>query len=102
MIQADANEGRDARQESEPLRAERLALLYQGMLTAIVRIQSGKQPLTDANTFQKRMESLLDEIEQALHPLLERIGISEWLFPRLDAHNGRQHSLIEQRQPLGP
>ena len=64
MIQADANEGRDARQESEPLRAERLALLYQGMLTAIVRIQSGKQPLTDANTFQKRMESLLDEIER--------------------------------------
>jgi type VI secretion system protein ImpK len=64
MIQADANEGRDARQEFEPSRAERLPLLYQGMLTAIVRIQSGKQPLIDANTFQKRMESLLDEIER--------------------------------------
>src|ERR1017187_4930857 len=53
-----------ARQESEPSRAEQLALLYQGMLTAIVRIQSGKQPLIDANAFQKRMESLLDEIER--------------------------------------
>ena len=64
MSQADTNEGRDARQESEPSRAEQLALLYQGMLTAIVRIQSGKQPLIDANAFQKRMESLLDEIER--------------------------------------
>jgi type VI secretion system protein ImpK len=64
MIQTDSNEGRDAKQESAPSRAEPLALLYQGMLTAIVRIQSGKQPLIDANAFQKRMESLLDEIER--------------------------------------
>ena len=64
MIQADANEGRDSKPEPELSRAERLALLYQGMLTAIVRIQSGKQPLMDANSFQKRMEGLLDEIER--------------------------------------
>ena len=64
MIQADANEGRDAGQKAEPSHAERLALLYQGMLTAIVRLQSGKQQLIDANAFQKRMESLLDEIER--------------------------------------
>jgi len=64
MTEADSNEGRDARQESEPSRAERLGLLYQGMLTAIVRIQSGKQPLMDANAFQRRMEGLLDEIER--------------------------------------
>src|SRR5262249_30304615 len=45
-------------------RKERLALLYQGMFTAIVRIQSGRQPLVDADAFQKRMEGLLAEIER--------------------------------------
>ena len=40
-----------------------LPLLYQGLLTAIVRIQSGRQPIVDADAFQKRMESLLAEIE---------------------------------------
>src|SRR5207244_11854112 len=45
-------------------RRERLALLYQGMFTAIVRVQSGRQPLIDANAFQKRMEGLLAEIER--------------------------------------
>ena len=45
-------------------RRERLALLYQGMFTAIVRVQSGRQPLVDANAFQKRMEGLLAEIER--------------------------------------
>jgi type VI secretion system protein ImpK len=64
MIQSDANEGRDTGQRVEAAHAERLALLYQGMLTAIVRLQSGKQKLIDANGFQKRMESLLDEIER--------------------------------------
>jgi type VI secretion system protein ImpK len=39
-----------------------LPLLYQGMLTAIVRIQSGRQPIVDADAFQKRMDSLLAEI----------------------------------------
>jgi type VI secretion system protein ImpK len=64
MLQENASEGRDSRQESEPSRSERLPLLYQGMLTAIVRIQAGKQPLIDANAFQKRMEGMLDEIER--------------------------------------
>jgi len=46
-----------------PVRGEKLALLYQGILTAIVRIQSGKPPaLYDA--FRKQMENLLDEIER--------------------------------------
>jgi type VI secretion system protein ImpK len=64
MIQTDANEERDTRPKTEPSHAERLALLYQGILTTIVRLQSGKQPLVDAAAFQKRMESLLDEIER--------------------------------------
>jgi type VI secretion system protein ImpK len=32
------------------------------MLTAIIRIESGRQPIVDADAFQKRMESLLSEI----------------------------------------
>src|SRR5689334_16111115 len=47
-----------------PVRREKLALLYQGILTTIVRIQSGRQPLKDAADFQKRMEGLFDQIER--------------------------------------
>jgi type VI secretion system protein ImpK len=64
MIQSDPKQGRDVRENSEASHAEQLALLYQGILTAIVRIQSGKQQIIDANAFQKRMESLLDEIKR--------------------------------------
>ncbi|MBV9504954.1 MAG: type IVB secretion system protein IcmH/DotU [Acidobacteriia bacterium] len=45
-------------------RGERLALLYQGILTAIVRIQSGKQPIADVAAFRRQMETLLSEIER--------------------------------------
>jgi len=64
MIQSDAKPGREVRENTEASRREQLALLYQGILTAIVRVQSGKQQIIDANAFQKRMESLLDEIER--------------------------------------
>ncbi len=64
MTQPETKERRDAKAEPEASYAERMALLYQGMLTVIVRIQSGKQQLIDANAFQRRMESLLDEIER--------------------------------------
>src|SRR5215471_14938253 len=47
-----------------PVRREKLALLYQGILTTIVRIQSGRQPLKDAADFQKRMEGLFDQIQR--------------------------------------
>jgi type VI secretion system protein ImpK len=47
-----------------PGRREKLALLYQGIFTAIVRVQSGRQPLIDANAFQRRMEGLFGEIER--------------------------------------
>jgi type IV/VI secretion system ImpK/VasF family protein len=47
-----------------PTRREKLALLYQGIFTAIVRVQSGRQPLIDANAFQRRMEGLFSEIER--------------------------------------
>jgi len=47
-----------------PPRTEKLALLYQGVLTAIVRIQAGKQPIMDVVNFRRQMENLLDEIER--------------------------------------
>ena len=52
---------------TEPARApgqETLPLLYQGILTVIVRLQTGKQRIGDAQGFQRRMEELLVEIER--------------------------------------
>ena len=43
---------------------ENLALLYQGVLTSIVRVQSGRQPITDSNAFRKRIKDVLGEIER--------------------------------------
>lgn len=45
---------------STPARTERLPLLYQGILTVIVRIQAGRQKIPD----QRTVEALLDEIER--------------------------------------
>jgi type VI secretion system protein ImpK len=41
-----------------------LALLFQGVFTAIVRIQSGKQPVGDLDVFRRRMKSALQEAER--------------------------------------
>ncbi|HUA85480.1 MAG TPA: DotU family type IV/VI secretion system protein [Bryobacteraceae bacterium] len=41
---------------------ENLALLYQGLLTGIVRIRSGKQPLSNAEMFRRRTKETLAEI----------------------------------------
>lgn len=53
---------RDNKQASgtggQSVRAERLPLLYQGILTVIVRIQAGRQKIPD----QRTVEALLDEI----------------------------------------
>jgi type VI secretion system protein ImpK len=45
-----------------PVRSDNLALLYQGVLTGIVRLQSGRQPLTDVAAFQKRMKNVFADI----------------------------------------
>src|SRR5580700_6160403 len=45
-------------------RSDTLALLYQNVLTGIVRIQSGKQPLSDLETFRRRMKTALQEVER--------------------------------------
>ena len=47
-----------------PADYENLPLLYQGVLTAIARLQSGKQRMGEAEGFRRRMEELLVEIER--------------------------------------
>src|ERR1700724_666456 len=49
---------------AKTLRSDTLALLYQNILTGIVRIQAGRQPLTDVETFRKRMKAALQEVER--------------------------------------
>ncbi len=46
------------------LKADSLALLYQNILTSVVRIQSGRQPLTEMEVFRKRMKAALAEVER--------------------------------------
>jgi type VI secretion system protein ImpK len=43
-------------------RRENLALLYQGLLTGIVRIHSGRQPLVNADIFRRRTKEALAEV----------------------------------------
>jgi len=65
MVQRDPRTEGEWRAEPATIRGEGLALLYQGILTATVRIQSGKQPIPpDANLLQRQMEALLNEIER--------------------------------------
>src|SRR5215813_3996994 len=45
-----------------PRRAENLAILYQGLLTGIVRIRSGRQPLVNADMFRRRTKEALAEV----------------------------------------
>jgi type VI secretion system protein ImpK len=43
---------------------ENLALLYQGLLTGIVRLQSQRQRIADGESFRKRTKATLQEVEQ--------------------------------------
>lgn len=45
-------------------RPDSLALVYQNVLTGVVRIQAGRQPLTDMEVFRKRMKAALQEVER--------------------------------------
>src|SRR5579862_305185 len=42
---------------------ENLALLYQGLLTGIVRVQSERQHISDGESFRKRTKATLREVE---------------------------------------
>src|SRR5215470_14629859 len=44
---------------------DRLALLYEGILTATVRVQSGRQQVQDPENFRSRMKQALREIASA-------------------------------------
>ena len=44
---------------------ENLALLYQGLFTGIVRLQSRRQQLSDADSFRRRTSGTLQDIERA-------------------------------------
>jgi type VI secretion system protein ImpK len=43
-------------------RADTLALLYQGVLTGIVRIQAARQSIADVETFRRRMKAALQDV----------------------------------------
>jgi type VI secretion system protein ImpK len=45
-------------------RADTLALVYQNILTGVVRIQSGRQALLEVETFRRRMKAALQECER--------------------------------------
>ncbi len=45
-------------------KSDSLALLYQNILTSIVRIQSGKQPLTEMDVFRKRVKAAIAEAQR--------------------------------------
>jgi len=47
-----------------PEKTDALALLYQGVLTGVVRIRAGRQPLTDLGLFRRRMKAAIKEIER--------------------------------------
>jgi type VI secretion system protein ImpK len=44
--------------------SENLALLYQGLLTGVVRIRSGEQTVQDADAFRRRTKAALQEVER--------------------------------------
>lgn len=54
--------GKDTKDGSR--RGENLAMLYQGLLTGIVRMQAGRQHITDAASFRSRTQTAFQEVER--------------------------------------
>lgn len=44
--------------------SENLALLYQSLITGIVRLKSGRQHITDGDSFRRRSKAALQEVER--------------------------------------
>lgn len=58
-------DARDINGEKETLRtSENLALLYQGLLTGIVRLQARREHMPDAETFRRRTMRTLQDVER--------------------------------------
>jgi type VI secretion system protein ImpK len=69
MMGMQTDQHQDVGQElKEPVEAspsrENLALLYQGLLTGIVRLQSQRQHISDGESFRRRTKATLQEVEQ--------------------------------------
>src|SRR3954454_4032334 len=54
----------DREAKSSSRRIENLALLYQGLLTGIVRTQAGRQSIADAESFRSRTKVVLQGVER--------------------------------------
>jgi type VI secretion system protein ImpK len=50
--------------EEQAASGENLALAYQSLLTAIVRIQAGRQNVTESEAFRKRTKAALEEVQR--------------------------------------
>ncbi len=50
--------------EEQAASGDNLALSYQSLFTAIVRIQAGRQNVTDADNFRKRTKAALEEVQR--------------------------------------
>ncbi|HLG98910.1 MAG TPA: DotU family type IV/VI secretion system protein [Bryobacteraceae bacterium] len=50
--------------EASSKNTERLALLYEGLMTAIVRVQSSRQQLQNSEAFRTKMKDALNDIAQ--------------------------------------
>ncbi|HEX4683877.1 MAG TPA: DotU family type IV/VI secretion system protein, partial [Gemmatimonadaceae bacterium] len=50
--------------EATPIGAGRLALILQEALTAIARLQAGRQPVTDASVFRAQMLQLVQRADR--------------------------------------
>src|SRR4051812_31095359 len=44
--------------------ASSLAVMYQGLLTATVRVRAGRQQITDAETFRRKTKTALQDVER--------------------------------------
>jgi type VI secretion system protein ImpK len=66
-MQTDQHRG-EGQEVAEPgdaaVSQENLAILYQGLLTGIVRLQSQRQRIADGENFRKRTKATLQEVEQ--------------------------------------
>ena len=64
-MQTDQHRGQEPKEAVEaPPSPENLALLYQGLLTGIVRLQAQRQHISDGESFRRRTKATLQEIEQ--------------------------------------
>src|SRR4249920_581478 len=57
-------ESREAKPTGEPAQSENLALMYQGLLTGVIRIKSQRQHVSDGASFRRRTKAALQEVER--------------------------------------